>query len=81
MTAPTKSPTREVSRGRAPGVRVYRRGLKHLRELERRVDADDADERGIVLGSHPAGGGGNVPAADELAAEVEQFLREQNGDE
>ena len=34
-------------------------------------------ERGIVLGGHPAGGG-SVPDADDLAAEVEQFLREQD---
>jgi proteasome assembly chaperone (PAC2) family protein len=51
----------------------------YVRELEGRVDAEDADERGIVLGGHPAGGGA-VPDADAIAAEVEQFLREQ-GDE
>jgi len=49
----------------------------YVRELEGRVDAEDASERGIVLGGHPAGGG--VPNADELAAEVEQFLRDQDG--
>jgi proteasome assembly chaperone (PAC2) family protein len=51
----------------------------YVRELEGRVDAEDADERGIVLGGHPAGGGA-VPNADDLAAEVERFLREQDGD-
>jgi len=51
----------------------------YVRELEGRVDAEDASERGIVLGGHPAGGG-SVPNADELAAEVEQFLRDQEGD-
>ena len=50
----------------------------YVRELEGRVDAEDAGERGIVLGGHPAGGG-TVPNADELAAEVEQFLRDQEG--
>lgn len=50
----------------------------YVRELESRVDAEDADERGIVLGGHPAGGG-SVPDADDLAAEVEQFLRDQDG--
>jgi proteasome assembly chaperone (PAC2) family protein len=50
----------------------------YVRELESRVDAEDAGERGIVLGGHPAGGG-SVPNADELAAEVEQFLRDQDG--
>ena len=50
----------------------------YVRELEGRVDAEDASERGIVLGGHPAGGGGKVPDAEELAAEVEQFLREQD---
>jgi proteasome assembly chaperone (PAC2) family protein len=50
----------------------------YVRELESRVDAEDASERGIVLGGHPAGGG-SVPNADELAAEVEQFLRDQDG--
>ena len=49
----------------------------YVRELEGRVDAEEADERGIVLGGHPAGGGA-VPDADTLAAEVEQFLREQD---
>ena len=48
-----------------------------MRELEGRVDAEDADERGIVLGGHPAGGG-SVPDAEELAEEVERFLREQD---
>jgi proteasome assembly chaperone (PAC2) family protein len=51
----------------------------YVRELEGRVDAEDASERGIVLGGHPAGGG-SVPDADELAAEVEQFLRDQDDD-
>jgi proteasome assembly chaperone (PAC2) family protein len=51
----------------------------YVRELEGRVDAEDASERGIVLGGHPAGGGA-VPNADDLAAEVERFLREQDGD-
>lgn len=50
----------------------------YVRELEGRVDAEDAGERGIVLGGHPAGGG-TVPNGDELAAEVEQFLRDQEG--
>jgi proteasome assembly chaperone (PAC2) family protein len=49
----------------------------YVRELEGRVDAEDAEDRGIVLGGHPAGGG-SVPDAEELAAEVERFLREQN---
>ena len=51
----------------------------YVRELEGRVDAEDASERGIVLGGHPAGGG-SVPNADDLAAEVERFLREQVGE-
>jgi proteasome assembly chaperone (PAC2) family protein len=50
----------------------------YVRDLESRVDAEDAGERGIVLGGHPAGGG-SVPNADDLAAEVEQFLRDQDG--
>jgi proteasome assembly chaperone (PAC2) family protein len=49
----------------------------YVRELEGRVDAEDASERGIVLGGHPAGGG-SVPDADEIAAEVERFLRDQD---
>jgi proteasome assembly chaperone (PAC2) family protein len=52
---------------------------EYVRELEGRVDAEDASERGIVLGGHPAGGG-SVPTGDDLAAEVEQFLRDQDGD-
>jgi proteasome assembly chaperone (PAC2) family protein len=50
----------------------------YVRELEGRVDAEEAEARGIVLGGHPAGGG-SVPDAEELAAEVERFLREQGG--
>ena len=51
--------------------------VQHLRARARRpVDAEDADDRGIVLGGHR--GGGTVPDAEELAAEVEQFLREQD---
>jgi proteasome assembly chaperone (PAC2) family protein len=50
----------------------------YVRDLESRVDAEDAEERGIVLGGHPAGGG-SVPNPDDLAAEVEQFLRDQDG--
>jgi proteasome assembly chaperone (PAC2) family protein len=50
----------------------------YVRELETRVDAEDAGERGIGQGGHPAGGG-SVPNADDLAAEVEQFLRDQDG--
>jgi proteasome assembly chaperone (PAC2) family protein len=49
----------------------------YVRDLESRVDAEDASERGM-LGGHPAGGG-SVPNADDLAAEVEQFLRDQDG--
>jgi hypothetical protein len=49
----------------------------YVRELEGRVDAEDATERGIVLGGHPAGGG-SVPDADEIAAEVERYLRDQD---
>ena len=45
----------------------------YVRDLESRVDAEDAGERG----GHPAGGG-SVPNADDLAAEVEQFLRDQD---
>jgi proteasome assembly chaperone (PAC2) family protein len=50
----------------------------YVRDLESRVDAEDASERGSVHGGHPAGGG-SVPNADDLAAEVEQFLRDQDG--
>jgi proteasome assembly chaperone (PAC2) family protein len=52
----------------------------YVRELEARVDAVDAEERGIVLGDHPAGSG-PVTGADDLADEVERFLREQGGNE
>jgi proteasome assembly chaperone (PAC2) family protein len=50
----------------------------YVRELEARIDAEDATQRGIVLGDHPAGGR-VVPDADALAEEVERFLREQEG--
>jgi proteasome assembly chaperone (PAC2) family protein len=50
----------------------------YVRELEARIDAEQAVERGIVLGEHPAGGGA-MPTGDDLADEVEQFLREQGG--
>jgi len=50
----------------------------YVRELEARIDAEDATEREVVLGEHPAGGG-SIPSVDELADEVEQYLREQEG--
>ncbi|MFI5053252.1 MAG: PAC2 family protein [Acidimicrobiia bacterium] len=50
----------------------------YVRELETRIDAEDAVERGTLLGEHPAGGG-SAPSADDLVDEVEQFLREQEG--
>ena len=43
----------------------------YVRELEARIDADDAEEHGVVLGED------TIPSADELVGEVEQFLREQ----
>jgi proteasome assembly chaperone (PAC2) family protein len=52
----------------------------YVRELEARVDADDAETRGIVLGGHPAGSG-SPPSAGELADEIERFLREQGGEQ
>jgi hypothetical protein len=39
--------------------------VEMVRQLERHVDALEADE------------GGRLPSGDELAAEVEQFLRDQ----
>ena len=46
----------------------------YVRQLELRVDTDDAEEQGVVLGEV------DVPSAEELVGEVEQFLREQGGD-
>ncbi len=43
----------------------------YVRELEARIDADDAEEHGVVLGED------GIPSADELVGEVERFLREQ----
>ena len=51
----------------------------YVRELEGRVDAEDASERGIVLGGHPAGGG-SVPNADDARRRGRAFLREQDGE-
>jgi proteasome assembly chaperone (PAC2) family protein len=50
----------------------------YVRELEGRIDAEEAVERGIVLGEHPAGGRA-IPNADDLVDEVERYLREQGG--
>jgi proteasome assembly chaperone (PAC2) family protein len=50
----------------------------YVRELEARVDAEDAEEQGVVLGD-----GGAITSTDdlvgqdELVGEVERFLREQ----
>lgn len=43
---------------------------QYVRELEARVDADNAVQHGVVLGE-------DVPIADHLVDEVERFLREQ----
>jgi len=43
----------------------------YVRELEARVDAQEAEEKGVVLGEGP------IPSADDLVDEVERFLREQ----
>jgi proteasome assembly chaperone (PAC2) family protein len=45
----------------------------YVRELEARVDAEDAEEEGVVL--DPDG----TPTVDDLVDEVERFLREQGG--
>jgi proteasome assembly chaperone (PAC2) family protein len=43
----------------------------YVRELEARIDAQDAEEQGVVLDSS------DLPDADEFVDEVERFLREQ----
>jgi proteasome assembly chaperone (PAC2) family protein len=43
----------------------------YVRELEARVDAQEAEESGVVLNEEP------MPSADDLVDEVERFLREQ----
>jgi hypothetical protein len=48
---------------------------RYVRDLELRVDGEDAATRGIVLGDHPSTG--SLPDAEGLADEIEQFLREQ----
>ena len=44
----------------------------YVRQLEARIDEDDAEHHGIVLGDDA------IPSADEVVGEVEQFLREQD---
>lgn len=46
----------------------------YVRELEARIDAEDAETHGVVLGDD------GIPSADELVGEVERFLREQGED-
>ncbi|MFI5045784.1 MAG: PAC2 family protein [Acidimicrobiia bacterium] len=46
----------------------------YVRQLELRVDTDDAEQHGVVLGED------GIPSADELVGEVEQFLREHGGE-
>src|SRR5215470_13944962 len=46
----------------------------YVQELERRLDAEDAEERGVVIGDD------DLASADDLVDEVEQFLGEQDGD-
>jgi proteasome assembly chaperone (PAC2) family protein len=43
----------------------------YVRQLELRIDSDDAEERGVVLDED------GLPSAEELVGEVERFLREQ----
>jgi proteasome assembly chaperone (PAC2) family protein len=44
----------------------------YVRELEARVDAEDAEDEGVILGHN------EMRSAGELVDEVEQFLREQD---
>jgi hypothetical protein len=46
----------------------------YVRQLELRIDTDDAEEHGVVLDAD------GLPSAEELVGEVEQFLREHGGD-
>jgi proteasome assembly chaperone (PAC2) family protein len=46
----------------------------YVRQLEARIDAEDADEQGVLLGEN------DISNAGELVDEVEQFLREQGED-
>jgi proteasome assembly chaperone (PAC2) family protein len=43
----------------------------YVRELEARIDAQDAEEQGVVLDT------GELPDADQFVDDVERFLREQ----
>src|SRR5262245_7253300 len=45
----------------------------YVEELERRLDAEDAERQGVVLGDD------GIPSAEDLVDEVEQFLRDQEG--
>ena len=45
----------------------------YVTELEARVDAEEAEERGTILGEP------DIPSGDELIGEVERFLRDQDG--
>jgi proteasome assembly chaperone (PAC2) family protein len=53
----------------------------YVRELEARIDAEDAEQHGVVLGGTEAADAGMTDAgltdAGELVDEVERFLREQ----
>ena len=44
-----------------------------MRRLEAQIDAEDATQEGVILGS----GEDDMSNAGELVDEVEQFLREQ----
>ena len=49
----------------------------YVRGLEGRVDAEDAENEGVMLGTGPRHPAADLPSADDLADEVEQFLRER----
>jgi proteasome assembly chaperone (PAC2) family protein len=50
----------------------------YVRGLEARVDAEDAEQEGVVIGD-AISTEADLPSGDDLADEVEKFLREQEG--
>ena len=50
----------------------------YVRQLEARADAEAATEQGVVLGDHLSDE--DLPSGDDLADELQRFLRDQGDD-
>ncbi len=68
----------EVTRNRVDGLIAQNpEHVAMVEQLERQVEAEAADMRGANAGDHPPLDVDNLPSGDEIAAELQRFLREE----